>query len=631
MKVMMLVSPDNRLSIQINESEKGVELLCDYRRNVFLQCYLCGINTTEGKIGEHLKIRSIERISSKESYELYSGKSSIAAAVYNQVILHCQDCTNSRCPLDIIIRAYNEGVAFCYRFPLKKSHELHIINENNYFSPFPSDWKVWPMYLNSFTTNYEELYQEQHLSGMFTDRLIALPLLIEREAVAFAITEASLTDYAGTYLKWNREQQFFFSTLSHTSDDLIAVRKKGGFQTPWRVIMVGSCAGKLIESDLILHLNQPSKVADAAEWVKPGKYAWDWWSDAVVKREGIITAGMNTETVKYYIDFANAYNLEYLLIDAGWYGKHDDTEADITQAVPELDLQGVILYGKEKNVGILLWVNWRCVKRQMYEAFPLFRDWGIKGIKMDYMDRDDQEMVQFYVEVTEFAAKNRLLVSMHGAHKPSGLSRTYPNLLTYEGVRGMEYNKWSVTTSTHHVTIPYTRMLAGAMDFTPGAFRNVSAEMHEARWKEPMAVGTRCSQLAMYVVYESGLQSLCDHPDAYYGQNGSEYLKCVPASWDETKFLKGEVGKFIAVARRKGNQWFIGALTNENERFIELDLSLLGFKTFNYKIYKDTPASKINQEMLAVEEGIHRADHPFLIWMAPGGGMAGVFSECKES
>lgn len=620
---MKLESPDLSLSINIEESQKGIILLCEYQRKNFLRCNLGGFDTTEGKIGEYLKIRNTERISSRENYNLYSGKSGKAVAVYNQIILHCQDRIGSKYHIDIIVRAYNEGLAFCYKFSESEAHELHIINENNYYTLIASALNLWPMYLNSFNTNYEELYHKQNISELVSEGLIALPLLAQNENLALAITEAALIDYAGSYLKWDSENKSMYSVLSRRSDDLIAVRKWGSFQTPWRVVMIGDHSGKLIESNLLSHLNEGSKIINAGDWIKPGKYAWDWWSNSVVNKEGIV-GGMNTDTFKYYIDFASSFNLEYLLIDAGWYGSHDDTEADITQAIPEVNIHEIIEYGRERNVGILLWLNWNCVKKQMHEALPLYKQWGIKGIKMDYMDSDDQEMVHFYVEVTELAAENLLLVAMHGAHKPNGLSRTYPNLLTYEGVRGMEYNKWSNTMPSHHVTIPYTRMLAGAMDFTPGAFRNVSVEKHKSEWHEPMAIGTRCSQLAMYVVYESGLQSLCDHPDAYYDQLGSDFLKVVPSSWDETKFLKGEVGQYIVLARRKGKQWFIGAMTNEEERFLEIDLSVLGEKTFSYILYKDIPESKVNQEKLGVEEGTYLNSKTLMLWMAPGGGMAGV-------
>jgi len=622
---MKLESPDARLSVYIEESQTGVILLCEYLRKNFLKCSLGGFDTTEGKIGEHLKIRSTERVSSRENYNLYSGKSNKAIAAYNQIILHCQDRLGNKYNIDIIVRAYNEGLAFCYKFYESESHEFHIINENNRYSFIDLDLTLWPMYLNSFATNYEELYHKQSISELVSERLVAMPFLAQNEHLAWAITEAAVIDYAGSYLKWDNETKSMYNLLSRRPEDLRAVRKSGSFPTPWRVVMTGDHAGKLIESNLLNHLNYPSKINNAEEWIKPGKYAWDWWSNAVVKKVGL-SGGMNTDTFKYYIDFASSFNLEYMLIDAGWYGSHDDTEADITQPVPELNLHEIIDYGKERNVGILLWLNWNCVKRQMHEAFPLYKQWGIKGVKMDYMDRDDQDMVRFYVEVTELAAENLLLVDMHGAHKPSGLSRTYPNLLTYEGVRGMEYNKWANTMPSHHVTIPYTRMLAGAMDFTPGAFRNVSVENHKPEWNEPMAIGTRCSQLAMFVVYESGLQSLCDHPDAYYGQQGSEFLKIVPASWDETKFLKGEVGQYIVLARRKGKQWFIGAMTNEEERFVEIDLSVFGDITFNYILYKDIPESKVNQEKLKVEEGTYLNGKTLMIWMASGGGMAGVLN-----
>jgi alpha-glucosidase len=581
-----------------------------------------GITFSEGAfLGKFMNVTKTGRNSGLETYNIVAGKSSKATAGYYELSVSLEEKVNLKRRMDIIFRVYNEGAAIRYFIPLQEGIKNYEILKEHTIFDFKEDHACWPMIVPTFTSNYEEFYNKYYLNDINSGFLIALPLTVKFSNGPYVcITEANLNDYAGMYLKKLKDQNnIFTSTLSPLNGRRgIAVKAKPNHKTPWRVIMIGDRPGDLIESNLLYHLNDPCVLKDIS-WIKPGKCAWNWWADNIVKNPDV-KAGMNTETMKYYIDFASEYKLEYMLIDAGWCGAHDDTLADITKPIADVDMNQIINYAKRKNVNVILWLNWKNTRDQMDKAFPLYQKWGVKGIKMDYMDRDDQEMVNFYLKVVKKAMDNKLMVNMHGAHKPSGLSRTYPNLMTYEAVKGMEYNKWARTTPTHHVTIPFTRMLAGPMDVTPGAFRNVTEDQFYSPRTEAMVIGTRCSQLAMFVVYESPLQSLCDYPDAYRGQKGSDFLKSVPAAWDETRVLKGEIGEYIVVARRKGDQWFIGGMCNESNRKVGFSLDFLKESKYNAIIYKDGALANEDPKDTEISNKEVQSSDEVMIEMAKGGG-----------
>jgi alpha-glucosidase len=322
---------------------------------------------------------------------------------------------------------------------------------------------------------------------------------------------------------------------------------------------------------------------------------------------------------------------EYMLVDAGWYtpkayGDDADTKADITKSVPEIDLPGLVAYGRARGVGLLLWLHWMPAREQMDRAFPFYERLGVKGVKVDFMDRDDQEMVAFYQRILRKAAEHHLLVDLHGAYKPTGLVRTYPNYLTQEGVLGAEYNKWSArVTATHNVTLPFTRMLAGPLDYTPGGFRNVTPAEFEPRDKAPLVMTTRAHGLAMYVVYDSPLQMVADYPGAYRGQPGAEFLKEVPASWDETRVLAGEIGKYVVVARRRGDSWFVGAMNNEEPRTLRVPLNFLS-RRYSLKAYADGEGAAADPKRLSVTNVNVKAGDTLTLKLAPGGGYAARLS-----
>jgi alpha-glucosidase len=590
-----------------------------------------GITFSEGAfLGKFMDITKLTKGSGLETYNLVAGKTSKATAEFNELIVSLEEKVNQKRKLDIIFRVYNEGAAIRYFIPAQESIKNYEILKEHTIFDFKEDHLCWPMIVPTFTSNYEEFYNKDYLNDINPGFLIALPLTVKFSNGPYVcITEANLNDYAGMYLKKLKDQNnIFTSVLSPLNGRRgISVKAKPNHKTPWRVIMIEDTPGKLIESNLVYHLNDPCVQKDLS-WIKPGKCAWNWWADNIVK-DPSVNAGMNTETMKYYIDFASEYKLEYMLIDAGWYGAHDDTLADITKSIKEVDIQQIINHAKKKNVNIILWLNWKNTRDQMDKAFPLYQKWGVKGIKMDYMDRDDQDMVNFYLKVVKKAMEYKLMVNMHGAHKPSGLSRTYPNLMTYEAIRGMEYNKWARTTPTHHVTIPFTRMLAGPMDVTPGAFRNVTEDQFFSPRTEAMVIGTRCSQLAMLVVYESPLQSLCDYPDAYRGQKGSDFLKSVPTSWDETRVLKGEIGEYIVIARRKGENWFIGGMTNESMRKTSFILDFIKTGNYNALTYKDGQGANEEPKNIDINSSVVTSSSEIIMEMAKGGGFVMQLSPVK--
>ncbi len=398
------------------------------------------------------------------------------------------------------------------------------------------------------------------------------------------------------------------------------VRSKTPHYSPWRVIMLGRKPGELIESNLIVNLNPSCAIKDTS-WIKPGIMVWDHWWSGEIK--------MDTPTIKEYIQFAADMKFPFMLIDWGWYGDHDRPDADVTRVTKSVDMQELLRFAKERNVKLWVWVYWTDLERKLEEAFALYEKWGLAGVKIDFMQRDDQEMVNWYEKVIRTAAKHHLMIDFHGAYKPDGIRRTWPNMMTREGVLGNEWNKWyDFMTAEHNVTLPFTRMLAGPMDYTPGGFLNVTKE----NWKpgSPTKVQTtRCQQLAMLVVYETPITCICDHPKNYYNQKGLEFMKNVPSSWDETKVINGEVGKYITIARRAGKSWYVGAMTDLDGRTLEVPLDFLGKGKFKACIFFDATDADKNPEKLIEETLTVTAGHNLTIRMAPSGGFAASFEPEK--
>ena len=420
----------------------------------------------------------------------------------------------------------------------------------------------------------------------------------------------------------------------HPNQAVVASTPKA---TPWRVLMVSAEPGGLIEAhDLVLNLNPPCALEDTS-WIEPGKTAWDWWSGDYATGVSF-KPGMNTETLEHYIQFAADHHLPYMLIDAGWARRPDPRgpEADITHWGDNVDLPRLLAFAKERRVKVILWMHWKSVQQQMSEAFPLFEKWGVAGIKVDFMNRDDQEMVNFYYRVTREAARHHLVVDFHGAFKPTGMRRTYPNQLTREGVLGMEYNKWSYRdTPYHHLILPFTRMLAGPLDYTPGCFNNATRDQFEPRHVNPMCQGTRAHQLAMYVVYFSPLQMLSDFPEDYDHSPGMDFLDQVPTAWDETRVVNGDPGEFITIARRKDKTWYLGSMTDWTPRDLVIPLDFLGSASssgaYHARIYADGPNAEHDATDLSTREATFQAGDRLTVHLASGGGLAAIFTPADAS
>jgi len=570
-----------------------------------------------------------DRKSHDATWENRLGAQRVVPDHYNELAVSLRERQAPNRRVNVILRAYNEGVAFRYFLPNQDAlSQFTLASENTGFY-FARDAYAFALNLGRFNTSNEGEYRRVPLTDIKPASVVNLPVLVEIPGGPWVgLVEADLTDYAGMYVGGvpgidNALVSKLSPPPARLDQVVVGSTPKA---TPWRVLLIGARPGDLVEHNyLILDLSAPCALADTS-WIQPGRSAWDWWSGSFAKNVNF-KPGMNTATMMHYVDFAARHHLEYMLVDAGWSPQKDDTHPkDITRYVPTVDVPAIINHAKEKGVKVMLWVHWSAVKKQMAQAFPLYAKWGAAGVKIDFMDSDTQEMVNFYEEMVRTAAAHHLVVDFHGAYKPTGLRRTYPNLLTREGVMGMEYSKWSDrVTPEHDVTIPFTRMLAGPMDYTPGSFHNATRAEFKPRFVEPMSQGTRAHQLAMYVVYESPLVMLSDYPEDYEGQPGLEFLEKVPTVWDETKVLDGMPAQFVTIARRHGNAWYLGAMTNWDARDLEIPLDFLGSGDFEAELFADGADADKVATSLSISKKRVKAGEKLSLHLAPGGGAAVIF------
>ena len=550
----------------------------------------------------------------------------------------------------VIFRAYDAGVA--YRFETDFCKPIIIENEIADFN-FDKDYQGFIPYVlrragqegdlisQQFYNSFENTYTHINLSQMDPEKLAFLPLLVElKDGKKAVITEADLEDFPGLYLH-NKdggnglsavhapypkmEEQGGHNNLQYIvkeREDYIA-KVEGKRAFPWRVIAISQSDKELADNDLVYLLASPCRIGDVS-WIQPGKVAWDWWN--AWNLYGVdFKAGINNDTYKYYIDFASQYGIEYVILDEGWAV---NKQADLFQVVPEIDLQELVDYGAKRNVGIVLWAGHAAIDKDMEEVCQHYSAMGVKGFKVDFMDRDDQKVVEFYYRMAETAAKYHLFIDFHGAYKPTGLNRTYPNVLNHEGVYGLEQAKWDNQSDlvTNEVTIPFIRMLAGPLDYTQGAMKNANKNNFAAIYTEPMSQGTRCRQLAEYVIFESPFNMLCDSPSNYLNEDEcTQFIASVPTVWDETVALDGKVGEYLVIARRKGFRWYVGAITNWEERDLVIDLSVLpGFGAKSGHIFRDgINANRVAKDYVA--EQIQVMGNKVKVHLAKGGGAVMVF------
>lgn len=531
-------------------------------------------------IGRNMKVKDVQhRTEDQMLTPVIRQKSDKIRDHYNEMVLSADQ-------YKLYFRVYNDGLA--YRFHTDFADSLKVISEEVDYC-FPEDYNTLFPEERTILSAQQPLFKPMKLSEIGTDRFCSTPVLIKVDDQArIFISESDLESYPGMFLKKQGKYELAgkfaaYSLEEEKTDDRqifptkradYIARVSGTRNYPWRAMIVAENDANLVTNQLIYKL-APESQGDFS-WVKPGKIAWDWYN-ALILTGVDFKCGVNNDTYKYYIDFASKYGIEYVVLDDGW------SEAwDVTKTVPEINMEELVAYGKKKNVDLILWVSWAPFREKLDEAFDLFSKWGIKGIKMDFMNRDDQAMVDFYYTVARKAAEHKMLVDFHGAYKPTGWLRTFPNVLSSEGVAGLENHKWgSFVTPEHNVTLPFTRMVAGPMDYTPGAMINFHEKDHKVWFNLPASVGTRCHQLGMYVVYESPLQMLADSPSNYYREEKCmDFLSQVPVVWDETRVLKASVGEYIVVARRSGDTWFIGGMVGKKGQKFDITLDFIkGNKT----------------------------------------------------
>ena len=619
-----LRSPDKRIEVRIRTAQ-GVRYDVVLKGVALLQDSSLSMDVDHEVLGHEVKVTgSKERHSDQMLEPVVRQKFAKIRDNFNELRLDMEG------GYAVVFRAYNEGVAYRFETSLP-AEQVKIYGEEANFR-FTSNFVVFYPQEDSFFSHNERKYLPQLLSNINPAFLATLPAVVDAEGGAkVAIAESDVEEYpglwlhgtggnglSGTFPPYPLKEQLTgdrdFRVVE--SADYIAVTT-GKRTFPWRVLGITDRDADLLTNPLVWLLEKPSQLQDTS-WIKPGKVAWDWWNDNNVY--GVdFKAGVNTQTYKYYIDFAAKYGLPYIILDEGWYKL-----GNVLEVVPEINMEELMAYAKQKNVGVILWVIWKTLDDQLIPALDQYQKWGIKGIKVDFMQRSDQLLINYYHKVSRETAKRHMLVDFHGDQKPATMTRTWPNLISTEGVRGMEWSKWSAETDPDHtVTLPFTRMFLGPMDFTPGAMLNAQKASFRPVFSRPMSEGTRCHQLAMYVVFESPLQMLSDSPSNYLREpEAMEFLAAVPTEWDESKALDGRIGQYVAIARRNGADWYVGAMTNWTGRELEIDFSFLPEGNFQMDAYQDgVNADRMGSDYKLVKTQVTRATK-LKIKLAPGGGWA---------
>jgi len=632
-KTYNVKSPDGKINISINAGAT-VSWSVKHEGTEMITPSALSLTLANGEVlGKNAVVKRAVTASVNETIVTPVYKKQKVSDNYNQLTL------NLKGEYGLIFRAYNDGAA--YRFFTYKKGEITIVSEEANFN-FKDDYKAFLPFVNDyrnkdkFNVPFEAHYDLTNISAIKKDTLAFLPVLVDEGGnKKAAILEADIQDYPGMFLApgpGNNLHGVFApcATKEHITKLNYVVDERAGYiaktsgtrNFPWRVVVISAEDKQLADNDMMQRLAEPSRIADYS-WIKPGKVAWDWWNDWNITHVDF-KSGINVQTYKYYIDFAAANKLEYVVIDEGWSDDHDLN-------ISKLDVQQIVDYGKQKNVDIILWSTWYAITRNTDDLFTKFQKMGVKGFKIDFIDRDDQKIVRSLYEIAKIAADHHLLVDYHGMYKPSGMQRTYPNIINFEGVKGLENMKWGTDNQPiYDVTIPFIRMLSGPMDYTPGAMRNATKDTYRPSNSNPMSQGTRCHQLAEYTVFEAPLQMLADNPTAYMKkQESTDFIAAVPTTFDATAALDGRVGEFVSIARKKGTTWYVGAMTNWDAREISVDLSFLGDSNYKATIFEDgvnadREGTDYNKKVITVN-----GKEKLIIKMASGGGWAARFEKIQ--
>jgi alpha-glucosidase len=631
----ILKSPDGKVEVKLN-LKSTVTFSINHENDVVITSSPISMKLSNGEaLGSALHLKSTKKNVVNQIIDASIYKRKQVVDNYNELIL------NFKNDFSLIFRAYNDGVA--YRFVTSKRDSFKVVEEQMAFNfakdqkciiPYVCDPK--PTFEEQFWNSFENTYITANISAIDPKRLIFLPVVVEIDNnKKLCITEADLEEFPGMYLvksdgnvlkSIHAQYPKKVEVGGHNNLQLIVKERtdfiakcKGSTNFPWRVVIIAADDKQLADNDMVYKLASPSRLQDQS-WIKPGKVAWDWWNDWNL--DGVdFRAGINNETYKYYIDFASQNKIAYVILDEGWAV---NLEADLFNVVPEINIKEIVAYAKQKNVGIILWAGYYALDRDMEKVCKHYSEMGVKGFKVDFIDRDDQAAVDFYYRTAAMAAKYKLLIDFHGAYKPTGLNRTWPNVLNFEGVFGLEQLKWSANVDMvkNDVTIPFIRMAAGPLDYTQGAMRNATKDNFRPINSEAMSQGTRCHQLATYVVFESPLNMLCDNPSNYNREEVCRnFISNIPTIWDQSISLDGEIGEYVVMARQKNKEWYVGAMTNWTPRSLTIDLSFLGNGDYSAEVFKDG----VNADRSARDfkrEIIKLDTRQFKITLAPGGGFA---------
>ena len=641
-KTYMLNSPDGKLTVSV-EAGEGISYTLSHEDDLLLDKTVISMATTKGDLfGGVQPVKKVSRRSISQTIPAILYKKAEVKDEFNEMTLRFKQ-------FSLIFRAYDDGMAYRFVSHLKDTYQIEqeFVNFN-----FAQNWNMWAGYVRhnthslegQFFTSNEAQYTYAPLSDWNKERIAFLPLMVDGpDGKKIIITEADNRDYPCFYLYNDSEGTSLSGRFpavpkevkqgGHNMLQMVVesrepyiARCEGETEFPWRIVAVSEKDIQMADNDMVYRLAAPADPAADWSWVKPGKVAWDWWNDWNIY--GVdFRAGINNDTYKYYIDFASANGIEYVILDEGWAV---NLQADLFQVIPEIDLAELSAYAQQRNVGLILWAGYHAFDRDMERVCKHYSEMGFKGFKIDFMDRADQDMVDFHTRAAATAARYGMMVDFHGTYKPTGLHRTYPNVVNYEGVFGLENMKWSkenVDQVTYDVTVPYIRMMAGPMDYTQGAMRNASKGNYRPVNSEAMSQGTRCRQLAQYIIFDSPLNMLCDSPSNYMKEKEcTEFIASVPEVWDETVGIDGQVGKYITMARRSGADWYVGGMTDWSAREINLDLSFLPEGAYQVEIYRDG----INADRAACDYKKETVDLPadrqLAVKMMPGGGFAAKIS-----
>ncbi|HWB24655.1 MAG TPA: glycoside hydrolase family 97 protein [Chitinophagaceae bacterium] len=627
-KPVQLLSPNKEIVFNFRLINKAPVYSVAYKGKLIIDNSRLGIIFTDGSFDNNITIGKPAFLDSTEDYTLVTGKASHVRDSFRQVIIPLQQSSTGR-KINLVAKAFNDGLAFRYEFLAKQGTDSMVITDENTTFNFTGNPIVRALFLPNYTTSHEGPYTTLPLSEV-PDTLMDMPVLFQRpDNIFIGVTEAQLLDYAGMYLE--KENGIVTGKLSPwPGQTLVKVRASLPHKSPWRVMLISDRVGALIESNIITSLNDPCAIKDVS-WIKPGTSTFPWWNGNVTP-DTLNAPGNNFVTNQYYIDFCARNHITYhSVVEYGlhqWYtddgvGFQPGPHNDVTKPVPGLDMKEICDYGKSVGVGVRVWVHFYALYPRLDTAFAVFEKWGLSGMMVDFMDRDDQLMVNMQTEILQKAAAHHLHIQFHGAYKPTGLNRTYPNEFTREGTRNYECNKWGPgLTADHDIYMPFTRLLAGSTDYHLGGFRAVPDSAYVAQYTRPLMLGTRCHMLAMYVVLQNALSMVCDYPAAYEGQPGFEFIQQVPTNWDETKVPGADVEKYVAVARKKDNDWYIGAITNHEARTINVPLSFLGDGTYTAEIYTDAPdVDKYPNHLVKQTKAVTKND-VLTLPLAAGGGAA---------